>query len=371
MCWFYSVFRFFSLIILSTSVNATTLPVDKIELPPGFTISVYSSEVPGARSLKLGKNGVVFVSTRGQGHIYALLPNQDLTKAKQVKVIASNLELPNGIAYKDGSLYVAEVSRILRFDNVDDLSTISKPEIIRDDLPNETHHGWRYIDIGPDNQLYIAIGIPCNVCLPEGDDRFATISRMSLEGKSMEVFARGVRNSVGFSWHPESDTLWFTDNGRDWMGDDLPPDELNHAPKAGLHFGFPYVHGDDIEDPEFFDQAPKDLQFIKPVQNLGPHVASLGMRFYTGNQFPADYKHQIFIAEHGSWNRSKKIGYQVSLVTIDDNHKATSYKPFATGWMENEAVWGRPVDVLVMPDGALLVSDDHAGAVYRISYDAD
>jgi glucose/arabinose dehydrogenase len=236
--------------------------------------------------------------------------------------------------------------------------------VIRDDLPAPRHHGWRYMGFGPDGMLYVSIGAPCNVCDEEG---FALIERMAPDGSQREVFARGIRNSVGFDWNPTTNVLWFTDNGRDMLGDNRPPDELNRAPRQGMHFGFPYCHGGSIPDPEFGRDRPCS-DFVPPAQTLGPHVAALGMRFYTGDMFPPEYRMQVFIAEHGSWNRSRKIGYRISLVTLDDRGVASDYRPFAEGWLRNEQAWGRPVDVLVMPDGALLVSDDRAGTVYRISY---
>jgi glucose/arabinose dehydrogenase len=236
--------------------------------------------------------------------------------------------------------------------------------VVRDDLPTDRAHGWRYLRFGPDGRLYVPIGAPCNVCEREG---YAVITRLDPAGTGREVFARGVRNTVGFDFHPTTGELWFTDNGRDWLGDDLPPDELNHAPRAGLHFGFPHCHGGFLLDPEY-GVGHRCEDFVAPVQRLGPHVAALGMRFYTGSLFPAAYRGRIFIAEHGSWNRSEKIGYRVTTVTLDGN-TAVDYAPFASGWLVDGAVRGRPVDLLVMPDGALLVSDDHAGAVYRIGYE--
>jgi glucose/arabinose dehydrogenase len=253
---------------------------------------------------------------------------------------------------------------VLRYDKIDDnLKVPPQPAIVYADFPRDTHHGWKFIAFGPDGKLYVPIGAPCNVC--DRGDPFATITRMNPDGSGFEVFARGVRNTVGFDWHPVTGELWFTDNGRDWMGDDQPPDELNKAPTPGLHFGFPYCHGDGIRDPEFGD---KDCgQFQAPEQELGPHVAALGMRFYTGRMFPDTYRGSIFIAEHGSWNRTIPIGYRITLVRVKEN-RAAGYTVFAEGWRHEGETWGRPVDLLVMPDGSLLVSDDKAGAVYRIFY---
>jgi glucose/arabinose dehydrogenase len=331
--------------------------VNKIRVPPGFTVSLYA-EVPGARSMTMSPGGVLFVGTREEGRVYAV-------RDGKVTVLASGLEMPNGVAFKDGALYVAEVSRLLRFDDVEAKLASARPVVVTDSYPTDTAHGWKFIAFGPDGLLYVPVGAPCNVC-KKSDPVYASITRIKPDGSGREVFASGIRNTVGFDWNPATKELWFTDNGRDWMGDDLPPDELDRAPKAGLHFGFPYCHGGDISDPEFGKERPCS-EFTPPERKLGAHVAALGMRFYTGTMFPPDYRNQIFIAEHGSWNRSHKVGYRVTLVRLKDG-RATSYEPFATGWLENEKAWGRPVDVQVAPDGALLVSDDEAGAIYRITY---
>jgi len=283
-----------------------------------------------------------------------------------VNVVASGLQLPVGVTYREGSLYVSAVNRILRYDGVD-----RRPDhppaaaLITDKLPAETQHGWKFIAFGPDGKLYVPVGAPCNICEPD-PQRYANIMRMNADGSAMEVYASGVRNSVGFDWQPQTRELWFTDNGRDLLGDDLPPDELNHAPRAAMHFGYPYCHGGDLPDPEFGARRKCD-EFAAPARKLGPHVAALGMRFYTGTMFPAEYRNHIFIAEHGSWNRSRKIGYRVSLVRVQGN-KAVAYETFASGWLKGETAWGRPSDVLVMTDGSLLVADDYAGAIYRIVY---
>lgn len=337
-----------------------------IRVPPGFSIQMYAAKVPGARSMTLGDRGTVFVGSRKQGNVYALVDRDGDHKAEEVIVVAKGLNNPNGVAFRNGALYVAEISRILRFDGIESrLSDPGPPVVVNDDFPKDTHHGWKFIAFGPDGMLYVPVGAPCNVCDRE-DPRYASIMRMQPDGSGLETFARGVRNTVGFDWDPDTKELWFTDNGRDWLGDDLPPDELNHAPVKGLHFGFPYWHGKDIPDPEFGDGREAG-EFVPPAQELGPHVASLGMRFYTGAMFPERYRKQIFIAEHGSWNRSTRIGYRVSVVRLEDG-RGKGYEVFAEGWLSAGEVRGRPVDVLVMPDGSLLVSDDKAGAVYRIIY---
>ncbi len=333
-----------------------------INLPDGFTIEVWSDQVPNARSLALGANGTVFVATRRDGRVFALVPQEN--EPPTVYTIASELKMPNGVAFHDGSLYVADLTRILRFDEIEsNLADVPEPQTVIDDLPDKTHHGWRYIGFGPDGKLYISIGTPCNVCERPG---FGKIMRMNADGTEMETVAEGIRNSVGMTWHPESGELWFTDNGRDMLGDDIPPGELNNAPQAGLNFGFPYCHAGEISDPEFGDKHDCS-EFTAPAQKLGPHVAPLGIRFYDGEMFPEEYRGQLFIAEHGSWNRSKKIGYRVSMVTMDDG-TPTGYETFADGWLQGDSVSGRPVDLLILPDGSMLVSDDEPGVIYRIFY---
>lgn len=339
-----------------------------IELPPGFSIDYYAKNVEGARSMVLSPNGTLFVGSRDSGKVYAVLDRNNDSKADDVLVLAENLDMPNGVAFKNGSLYVAEVSRVLRYDGIEGrLENPPEPVVVNDNFPSDRSHGWKYIKFGPDGKLYVPVGMPCNVCNKEGEDeRYGTIMRMEPDGSQLEIFAKGVRNTVGFAWHPETAELWFTDNGRDWLGDDIPPDELNRAPEKGMHFGFPYCHGGDIPDPEF-GGSRNCSEFTAPEMKLGPHVAALGMTFYTGTMFPEEYRNQIFIAEHGSWNRKIPVGYRITLVKLE-NGKAVSYEPFAEGWLQGLAAWGRPVDVLVMPDGAMLVSDDKNNAIYRISY---
>ncbi|MBI4551305.1 MAG: sorbosone dehydrogenase family protein [Candidatus Latescibacteria bacterium] len=340
--------------------------LSKIKLPPGFRISLYAGDVPGARSMALGPNGTLFVGTQSEGKVYALVDRDGNHRADTLYTLARGLNMPNGVAFRDGALYVAEVSRVWRYDNIEaNLANPPAPVIVNDRFPGDAHHGWKFIRFSPDGMLYVPVGAPCNVC-EEDDTRYASIMRMNPDGSGLEVFASGVRNTVGFDWHPETRELWFTDNGRDMMGDNIPPDELNYAPRKGMHFGFPYYHGTGIPDPEFGEKRSR-ADFFPPAKELGPHVAAIGMRFYTGTMFPSEYHNQIFIAEHGSWNRSTPIGYRVTVVKLNGN-RAVSYEVFAEGWLQGRTPWGRPVDVLVMPDGALFVSDDHAGAIYRISY---
>ena len=340
--------------------------VEKLKLPTGFRASVYAYPVPGARSMALGARGTLFVGTQGKGVVYAIVDADRNGRADSVRQFATKLDTPNGVAFRDGALYVAEISRIRRFDDAEaHLDGSATSVVVTDGFPKDEHHGWKFIAFGPDGLLYVPVGAPCNVCKRD-DPRYASITRILADGSGLEIVAHGVRNTVGFDWHPKTHELWFTDNGRDLLGDDQPPDELNHASRVGQHFGFPYCHAG-IADPDFGRERPCS-EFVAPVQTLGAHVAAIGMRFYTGEMFPAEYRNQIFIAEHGSWNRSRKSGYRVTLVRLDGD-RAISYEPFAEGWLQREEPWGRPVDVLTLPDGSMLVSDDEAGAIYRITYE--
>lgn len=356
-----------AVLCIGSVVAAGSLPLDRITLPPGFAIELFADNVDNARSMTLGPKGVLFVGTRDAGKVYAITYREGGITADKVYTIASGLQMPNGVAFRDGSLYVAEISRVIRLDNIAQrLTNPPRPVVVNKDFPDKKAHGWKFIAFGPDELLYVPVGMPCNVC-EQSDVRFGTIMRMRPDGSSLEVYASGVRNTVGFDWDPLTRDLWFTENGRDWMGDNQPPDELNHAPKKGMDFGFPYCHGGTIPDPKYGKKKPCSA-FAPPAINLGPHVAALGMRFYTGKSFPEQYRNRVFIAEHGSWNRSTPIGYRITMVTLDTSRKAVKYEVFAEGWLQDGKVWGRPVDVIVMPDGALLVSDDKAGVIYRISH---
>jgi glucose/arabinose dehydrogenase len=359
-----SVAAAFGLLLYWTTGCAAQPRLRDIRLPPGFSIALYA-EVPGARSMALGEDGTLYVGTQ-KGEVYAVPLGGTAEGTHRVFRIATGLHRPNGVAVRDGALYVAEVSRILRYDEIASrLSDPPAPVVVRDGFPTDEHHGWKFIAFGPDGMLYVPVGAPCNVCQRD-DPRYASILRMQPDGTGLEIFASGVRNTVGFDWNPDTKELWFTDNGRDNMGDDIPPDELNRAPRKGLHFGFPYVHGKSIPDPEYGDRKG-DRSFTPPERELPAHVASLGMRFYEGKMFPSAYRGQIFIAEHGSWNRTTPIGYRVTMVRLTGN-RAVGYETFAEGWLHGGNAWGRPVDVQGMPDGSLLVSDDKAGLVYRIVY---
>lgn len=353
---------------LLASGSQAALPLDSIKLPPGFEISIFAENVTNARSLILGDNLTLFVSTRNEGKVYAI--KHDGVKAQKVIILASGLNRPNGVAFRKGSLYVAEVNRILRYDNIEALlENPPKPVVVTEQFPSDNSHGWKFIRFGPDGLLYVPIGAPCNICEP--GDPYASITRIDVTkpNPKPEIYARGIRNTVGFDWHPQTGELWFSENGRDHLGDDIPPEELNRASKSGQHFGYPYCHGGDIPDPEFGSKRQCD-EFTSPEVKFQAHTAGLGLRFYTGLSFPAEYRNQIILAQHGSWNRSKKVGYK--LVTVNTAVKAgekPEYKTFAEGWSNSDdSVWGRPVDVLQLPDGSLLVSDDYAHAIYRITY---
>lgn len=360
-CWVLGL----PLVLVPTGCRAARLPIERVRLPPGFRIEVFAAEVADARSLALGPQGIVFVGTRRAGKVYALLDSDGDYRADRVVTLAQGLNMPNGVAYRDGALYVAEVSRILKFENVAaHLFQNPRPLVVFDRLPSDRYHGWKYLRSGPDGWLYVPIGAPCNICdrgLP-----YATLNRLRPDGSQFQVFARGIRNTVGFDWSPIDGHLWLTDNGRDWMGENQPPDELNEAPRSGMHFGYPYCHGKELPDPRF-GAGHSCSHYTAPAIELGPHVAALGMRFYQGKMFPPSYRGQIFIAEHGSWNRRTPIGYRITRVKVEGS-KAVSYQTFAQGWLQEEKAWGRPVDLLILEDGSMLVSDDYAGAIYRISY---
>jgi len=358
---------------LALGSAAAAPPIDQLRAPPGFRIELLTDAVPNARQMALGRSGdgqgIVYVGSAGAGNVYAV--EYGASGIGRVHLVASGLSLPSGVAWRDGKLYVGALARILRFDDIDDrLVRPPPPVVVSDRFPSDTHHGRRFIAFGPDGKLYVSVGAPCNVCLPS--ERHGVIQRMDGDGGAIETVARGVRNSVGFDWSPSDGTLWFTDNGRDMLGDELPGDELDRGTRAGEHFGYPFCHQGDSPDPEFGRQRPCG-EFTSPAANLGAHVAALGMRFYGGSRFPAAYRGNIFIAEHGSWNRSRKSGYQVVRVPVDAQGRAGTSEAFVQGWLKvdasgRETVWGRPADVLPLPDGSLLISDDLAGAIYRIHF---
>jgi glucose/arabinose dehydrogenase len=364
-------------IVLSTcSLTCFNQPLKKtdnpliaeIKLPKGFRISLFADNIDNARSMTLGEKGTVFVGSRESDKVIALVDADGDGKAETRYVVAKKMHTPNGVAFYKGALYIAEVDKIWRLDNIESrLASPPKPVLVFDSLPHDKHHGWKYIAFGPDGKLYVPIGAPCNNCDDaEKDPRYASICRLNADGTGFEIFASGIRNTVGFHWHPQSHELWFTDNGRDMMGENLPPDELNKAPKKGMHFGYPYCHGINNPDPEY-GKKHSCTEFTRPEAELGPHVAALGMKFYSDTMFPAEYRNRIFIAEHGSWNRSVPIGYRVTMVSFKADGTPV-YQTFADGWLKDGKAWGRPVDILQLKDGSLLVSDDFANCIYRITY---
>ena len=349
--------------IPTTAEKLATVP-GKLKLQKGFNIELYAGNVPNARSMRQGDKGTVFVGSRLHDKVHYIV---DKDGKREVKVLLSGLYRPNGLAIKDGTLYIAELSKISKIEKVEDnLDNPGKPVLIYDNLPKDEAHGWKFIGIGPDNKLYIPIGQPCNNCMPP--ETHAQIRRINLDGSGMEVVAKGVRNTVGFDWHPVSKELYFTDNGRDWASEDLPEDELNRVTKVGQHFGSPFCYQGDFLDPEFGWGRSCD-EFEKPVLKTGPHSASLGMRFYTGGMFPAKYKNAIFIARRGSWNRTKKFGGDILAVFLNPNGTVKSTEVFVTGFIgpDNNYI-GRPADVLFLKDGSMLIADDYNGAVWRVSY---
>ena len=339
----------------------------QLHLPDGFILSVYADNVPNARSLALGDNGVIFIGTAREGKVYAVQDSNNDGVAEQRYIIADNLNMPNGVAFKDGSLYVADINRILRFDHIiQQLANPPKPVVVYDQFPSDMHHGWKYLRFGPDNKLYTAVGAPCNICNPE-KEIYASLVRLNPDGTDLEIIGRGIRNTVGFDWQPETNALFFTDNGRDYLGDDEPPDELNQWSVKGEHFGYPYCHGGEIADPEFAADK-KCSQFTAPVWKFKAHIAALGLRFYQGKQFPVEYQNQLFVAQHGSWNRTVPQGYRVALIKFDKG-KPVSEQDFISGWLTKDGnVLGRPVDILTLPDGSLLISDDKLGVIYKVEY---
>ena len=351
---------------VSASAGKTPANLDKIKLPPGFHIAVYTDQTPNARSLALGDDGTVYVGTM-EGKVYAVRDLNHDGKADNVLTVAAGLNSPNGVAVLNGDLYIAEIHRILRLKDIAaNLDHSPQPQVVFDAYPQDRHHGWKYLRAGPDGKLYAGVGAPCNSCLSE-KEIYASLTRLDPDGKNFEVFAHGIRNTVGFDWHPQTGEIFFTDNGRDMLGDDVPPEELNNAPKAGMHFGFPFCHAGEIADPEF-GKLRACSEFTPPAWKFPAHVAPLGLRFYRGKQFPSGYQGQLFVAQHGSWNRSTPQGYRVALVKFKDG-KPVADEVFAEGWLQaNGQVEGRPVDIIELADGSLLMSDDLQGTIYRISY---
>ncbi len=338
-------------------------PVAADGVAPGFELSVYTDAVPNARQMAETESGTLFVGTRRAGRLYAVVPVAD--GDPDVVTIASGLSMPSGVALIDGDLYVAALDRVLRYPDIErTFRDRPAPQVVTDALPDRTHHGWKYLSVGPDGYLYVPVGAPCNIC-KSTDSRFASILRMDPETGETTVYAHGVRNSVGMAWHPRSGQLWFTDNGRDMMGDDVPPEEVNVVTEAGAHYGYPHIHGSDIRDPQF-GQGHDPADYVEPFFEIQAHAAALGIDFYTAKQFPAEYAGALFIAEHGSWNRSSKVGFRVGVLRFPDTGPV--YSPFVDVWLEGQKDSGRPNDVLVARDGTLLISDDKGGRIYRVTH---
>ena len=362
------VFLLVILCRLGLALGESRVAVNRVTLDPGFQISIYAEGVKEARSMTRSPSGTVFVGTRQEGRLYALVDRDGDHRAEAVITLATGMTMPSGVAFHGNSLYVAEVNRILRYPGIDlRLEDPPEPEVVNDGLPSDRWHGWKFIAFGPDGRLYVPVGAPCNIC-EKADSHYATILRMNPDGSDLEIFSSGVRNTVGFDWHPVTRELWFTDNGRDWLGENIPPDELNRAPHQGIHFGFPYCHGGYLSDPEFGTRRPCS-EFQPPALNLAAHVAALAAHFYEGNLFPSRYLHQLFVVEHGSWNREIPVGYRVMLIEFSGDGRPVNYRVFAEGWLQGKAAWGRPVALLELPDGSLLLSDDKADVVYRIRYE--
>ena len=350
----------------NTETPASEIPVEKVKLPKGFTAEIWSTGHPGGRAMARGESGKIYLGTRGLGRVYEV---SDEGGKRSVRVVVDKLTQPSGVAVKGGSLYVMAIDKVLRYDGIEKNPNVQPVDMTAAfNLPPQQHHNWKYIAFGPDGKLYVPFGGPCNICEPPAE--YAQIRRYNADGSGMEVIARGVRNTQGFTWHPKTGDLWFTDHGRDWMGDKGPQDELNRMSKVGLNFGFPYCHAKGVLDADFKKKdACKGVTL--PVTTMGPHAAAMGVIFYTGSMFPKEYQNTMFVARKGSWNRTVKFGFDVVNVRSSADGKSAKVKPFMTGFLEDpkEAkFWGRPAYLLQMPDGALLVSDEQLGAIYRVSY---
>lgn len=348
------------------------IDLTKLSLPPGFHISIFADSVKNARQMAVSKNGIVFVGSRSAGIVNAVIDADKDGHAEKVVQVAEGLTMPSGLTILNGDLYVAEVSRILKYVDIENTYQNAQASVVIDALPTETHHGWKYIDFGPDNWLYVPVGAPCNICETNDGEQYdnpiyASILRFNLATGEKQWVAKGVRNSVGFDWHPQTNNLWFSDNGRDMMGDNIPPCEINEVTESGQHFGYPYFHGGTIVDPEF-GEGKKSSDYVAPKLNLMAHVAPLGIHFYSGNMFASDMQNRLLVAEHGSWNRTQKSGYRVMMATIV-NDKVVAYEPLIEGWLQDDnTAWGRPTAITELADGSILIADDFANVIYRVSY---
>ncbi len=348
-----------------TVTPASEIHLDRLKLPAGFKIELWSMGTPGIRALTRGDNGKIYGGTRALGRVYEIT---DAGGARTSRVVVDKLTQPAGVAFKNGSLYVMAIDKVLRFDGIEGNPSVAPVDMTPlFNLPKEQHHNWKYIRFGPDNKLYVPFGAPCNICEPNPE--YAQIRRYNADGSGMEVIARGVRNTVGFDWHPETKELWFSDHGRDWLGDDSPEDELNRMASVGQHFGFPSCHANGVADPDVKKDNPCGGVTL-PVTLMGAHTAVMGVHFYTGSNFPASYKNALFVARKGSWNRTKKSGYDVVRVHSSADGKDARVEPFITGFVNpaDDSFWGRPAYLLQMPDGSMLLSDEQTGAIYRITH---
>jgi glucose/arabinose dehydrogenase len=349
-----------------TATPVSDIPINKLKLPPGFKIEVWATGMPGARAMALGDNGKVYIGTRAIGRVYEVTDNG---KERTSRVVVDKLVQPAGVAFNNGSLYVMAIDKVLRFDGIDKNASVTPVDLTaKFNLPPNQHHNWKYIAFGPDGKLYVPFGAPCNICEPPTAE-YAQIRRYNPDGSGMEVLATGVRNSVGFDWHPTTKQLWFTNHGRDWMGDNTPNDTLNLMSKTGLNFGFPYCHQGNLPD-NLITKANACQGVEQPVALMGPHVATMGIKFYTGNMFPPEYKNAALIARKGSWNRNQKVGFDVVMVKAGNDGKNPKITPFITGFMNpaDQSFWGRPAYLMQMSDGSMLVSDEQLGAIYRVTY---
>ena len=349
-----------------TATPPSDIAIDKLQVPPGFKVELWAHSMPGARAMARGDKGKIYIGTRGIGRVYEVTDNGT---ERTSRVVVDKLNQPAGIEFRKGSLYVMAIDKMLRFDGIETNANAQPVDMTTAfNLPKEQHHNWKYIKFGPDGKLYVPFGAPCNICVPPTDE-YAQIRRYNADGTGMEVIARGVRNTVGFDWHPQTKQLWFTDHGRDWMGDNGPEDELNRITKTGLNFGFPYCHANGVADQDIKKDNPC-ADVTLPVTTMGPHAAVMGIKFYTGKMFPAQYKNVAFVARKGSWNRTEKFGYDVVTVTAGKDGKNPKITPFLTGFLDakSQAFVGRPAYLMQMPDGSMLVSDEQMGAIYRISY---
>lgn len=355
----------FIAVIFFASHSAGAISLDDLSLPPGFKIDYFAEDVASARQMALSDKGIVYVGSMNAGNVYALQDKDNDGKAEKRWIIAKGLKRPSGIAFKDGDLYVADINRILKFSQIDDHLEQPKSTVFFSDLPEDSQHGWKFLRFAPNGELIIPVGAPCNIC-EAPSDKHARLFSLNMETKKLTELAQGVRNSVGFDFHPSSGELWFSDNGADMLGDDVPADEINRLTKPGSHFGFPYFHEGTVADAHF-SEGKKSEDYVQPALKLGAHVAPLGIHFYLGKQFPIAYQEQLFVAEHGSWNRSKKSGYKIGLVTLKDS-AVVKYEPFITGFMQGEKTLGRPAAIMELRDGSLLIADDFANVIYRVTY---